>query len=86
MASTCALVNVPEIALLVGSIDADEQIGHCRPPCIYYIDVYTTRAYDYQMLTIAETDDFSDIWPKYWMAEEFGDSAHGSHCGRKQEM
>jgi hypothetical protein len=25
------------------------------------------------MLTIAETDDFSDIWPKYWTAEEFGD-------------
>jgi hypothetical protein len=25
------------------------------------------------MLTIAETDDFSDIWPKYWTVEEFGD-------------
>ncbi len=25
------------------------------------------------MLTIAETEDFSAIWPKYWTAEEFGD-------------
>ena len=25
------------------------------------------------MLTIAESDDFSVVWPKYWTAEEFGD-------------
>ncbi len=25
------------------------------------------------MLTIAETDDFSAIWPKYWTVEEFGE-------------
>jgi hypothetical protein len=25
------------------------------------------------MLTIAESDDFSEVWPKYWTAEEFGD-------------
>jgi hypothetical protein len=25
------------------------------------------------MLTIAESDDFSEIWPKYWTVEEFGD-------------
>lgn len=25
------------------------------------------------MLTIAETDDFSDVWPKYWAADEFGE-------------
>jgi hypothetical protein len=25
------------------------------------------------MLTIAETEVFSGLWPKYWTAEEFGD-------------
>ncbi len=39
---------------------------------IYAIDVYTTAAYT-PVLTIAETEVFSAIWPVYWTPEEFGD-------------
>lgn len=30
-------------------------------------------SYDVPVLTIAETEIFSTIWPNYWTAEEFGD-------------
>ena len=43
------------------------------PRVTYYFDVCTPLAYTLVVLTIAETDDFSDIWPNYWTSEEFGD-------------